>query len=83
MLGVARQVDGTLASELCVAVDEEAALLDASGIVGERVGRAVVDDDGNALAVLDVDGGTAVAGQADAVEHDGGLQFAVHRERAV
>ena len=87
VLGVSGDVERTFLLELGVSLHVEAALLASSADVGEGVGGAFGELYVDALAVLYVDGRSAIhcglVGQREAVEHESGLVRARHIETAV
>ena len=84
---LAVDIERALALQLEVALAVEGRLLVAAGIVDERVLGVLLHAEVNALAIHDVDGGTAIdgvgVGQRQSVELDGSLVRARHVELAV
>ena len=87
MFYIAYYVECTLLLKLGVPLHVEAALLRASGGIGEGVGGAGDDLYVDALAVLDMDSSAAInrsgVGQRQTVQLDGGLVRPRHVEFAV
>ena len=69
MLLIARDGERAALAELGMALDQEGCLLGAGSAVSERVARAIGQLHGDALAVLDIDGGAVGVGQVHAIEH--------------
>ena len=68
MFLVARDGERAALGKLGMALNKEGSLLGVVGTVGQGVGRAVNQLHGDALAVLDVDGGAVGVGQVHAIE---------------
>ena len=82
MLLVTRDGQRAALGKLGMALHEEGGLLGVVGTVGKGVGRTVNELYGDALAVLDVDGGAVGVGQVDTVQREGHLVEACMVEAA-